>query len=134
MNKQKQGLSQRGYAKHCHVNLAYVQQMIQTKKIPTLSDGSIDPDAADEARARNTNMARGELRKMRQAALEGSPMSTGNQFPTCSACGDTFSMVDARQFGVRNPVKFCTPKCEGDAEAGLSRRQIKRKIYREANA
>jgi len=53
MKKTKQGLSAHGYAKSRSLSGSYVCRLIRDGRIPTLPNGRIAPEVADEARARN---------------------------------------------------------------------------------
>lgn len=55
---EKLGISIRAYAKHKGVSHTAVQKAIETGRIKTLSDGSIDEDEADSDWESNTNMAK----------------------------------------------------------------------------
>ena len=51
--KAKLGMSQRAYAASRGIARPYINRLVHAGVIPTLPDGSIDPDAADRARAEN---------------------------------------------------------------------------------
>ena len=51
--KAKLGMSQRAYAASRGIARPYINRLVHAGIIPTLPDGSIDPDAADRARAEN---------------------------------------------------------------------------------
>ena len=53
MKKTKQGLSNAAYGKLRGLSGAYIGRLVKAGKIPTLPNGRIDPEVADEARARN---------------------------------------------------------------------------------
>jgi hypothetical protein len=133
MNKRRQGLSRRGYAAHAGVSHVYVCKLIERRKIPVLADGSLDPVACDNARARNTVQGRGQRRlQRRQAARESECAASGHA--ECTGCGETFRCLDARACGSPDSSKFCCPQCGIDAAAGLSVSQVRRKIGRESRA
>jgi len=56
MDRKRQGLSNAGYGKRCGLSGAYIGRLVRSGQIPTLADGSIDPEAADQARARNVRL------------------------------------------------------------------------------
>src|SRR5678815_888580 len=56
MDGKKQGLSNAGYGKRCGLSGAYIGRLVRSGQIPTLADGSIDPTAADQARAKNVRL------------------------------------------------------------------------------
>ena len=126
MNKTRQGLSNREYAKHAGVSATYVQKMVAAGKIPCLPDGSLDPAACDLARSRNTVMGRGQRRIRRNARELISSRSD------CLACGDRYSVSVSRYYGTVNALRYCSKQCEADAAAGLTRKQIRGRISRES--
>jgi hypothetical protein len=132
MNKRRQGMSRRQYGKHAGTSAAYVSKLIAKGKLPVLPDGSLNAAACDLARAANTNMYRGERRRQRQAAREGEPTGARNSFPDCLACGESYSVIDAKACGSPNVERFCSGQCAFDAAAGLSVSQVRRKIARES--
>ncbi len=134
MNKRRLGVSQRAYARLAGVALSYVQKLIRAGKLPTLPDGTLDARACDAARARNTNMYRGERRRMRQAARAGAAEATLPIYHTCSGCHESFREIDARAGGSPDPRRFCSGQCCSDVAAGLSTSQIRRRVNREAGA
>jgi hypothetical protein len=131
MAKRRQGLSRRQYGRHAGISAAYVSALVADSKIPTLQDGSLDPEACDAARLRNTDAGR---YRRRQAARQGSPTGYRNSSLQCDACGDSFGVIDARGCGSPNAVKYCTPACAADAAAGLTVTQVRRKVGRESRA
>ena len=128
MINRRQGLSRREYGRHAGISAAYVSKLVGDAKIPTLSDGSLDPVACDAARARNTIVGRGQRRLRRNA-----PESIGSR-PACDACGELYSVPVSRYYGTQNPACYCSRECESDAAAGLSRTAIRRRISRESYA
>ena len=130
MNKRKQGISQRKYAIHAGVGLSYIQKLLEQGKIPVLPDGSLDPEACDAARSRNTRVGLSQLRQGKVAE----PAANRNTYLTCAACGDSYSLIDSRWYGTGDPLRFCTRECQADHERGLSRATIRRRIFKEANA
>ena len=131
MIKKKRGISLRSYSRLAGVSLAYVQKMLLRGKISSLPDGSLDLEACDRARARNTVQGRGQRR---HAARQGSPTGYRNSSLQCDARGDSYGLIDARACGSPNAVKYCTPACAADAAAGLTRAQVRRRISRESRA
>ena len=125
----KGGCSLREYARRARISLSYVQKLLARGKITALPDGSLDPAACDLARSRNTVLGRGQ-RRLRRAEHTGMP-SGRNSFPECCGCGENFSRLDSR---APDPLRFCTPSCEADAAAGLTRPAIRRKIALESRA
>ena len=128
MNKTRQGLSNRQYAKHAGVSAPYVQKMVAAGKIPCLPDGTLDPAACDLARSQNTVMGRGQ-RRIRRNARE--PISSRSD---CLACGDRYSVSVSRYYGTVNALQYCSKQCEADAAAGLTVTQVRRKVGRESRA
>jgi hypothetical protein len=129
MLRVKVGCSLREYARRAGISLQYVQKLLARGKITPLPDGSIDAAACDLQRSRNTVSGRGQ-RRLRRAEHQGEPKG-GNSFPDCCGCGESYSRLDSR---APDPLRFCTPACESDAAAGLTRPQIRRKIARESRA
>ncbi len=120
-------MTQKEYAEHIDRSQQYVSKLITEGKIPTLRDGSIDPDAADAARARNTNLFRGEIRHRRRKARQRAPqpqqLRTG-AVPVCQGCGDHYIERFSRNELTPNPTRFCSPSCQQDVKDGLTRKQI----------
>ncbi|MFI3241207.1 MAG: hypothetical protein R3Y43_01410 [Alphaproteobacteria bacterium] len=58
MAKKKKGVSIRSYAEHRGVSHSAIQKAIETGRIKTLSDGSIDTIQADKDWEENTNFAK----------------------------------------------------------------------------
>lgn len=130
MTKQRQGLSNRQYAKHAGVSAPYVQKLVNRGKIPVLEDGSLDAAACDLARSRNTISGRGQRRLQRRRRVT-SQVPAGS-YAECVGCGESFRVLDSRNLGTPKFSEFCTPNCQVDAEAGLSLAQIRRRVGREA--
>jgi hypothetical protein len=108
------GLSVRGYARHCGIAHSYVVRLIQQGKIPVRRDGTIDPEAADRARAENTL-----LDHRRYAKAPPRP---------CKACGWMYPPLLAYQDDSPWPLFYCTPECYADKQAGLTAADIARKL------
>ena len=126
-NNKRQGLSIRQYAKHAGTSHVYISKLLAAGKIPCLPDGSLDPLACDEARARNTIVGRGQRRMGREVQSA----DLRNLHLECAACGESYSLIDSRSIGTLNFERFCTPRCQADQETGLSRAQIRRKVAAE---
>jgi hypothetical protein len=122
------GISQRAYAEQIGVHHSYVAKMIRRGAIPVLSDGSIDPEAADAARAKFTRVGRGQRRWKRRhpaqpvAVAVNPPTSGSKATPICQGCGARY----LRKYRISSPTpdRFCSASCEQDFNDGLSLREI----------
>ena len=56
MSSKREGMSNAAYGKSRGLSGAYIGRLVRDGQIPTLPDGSIDPNSADEARARNVRL------------------------------------------------------------------------------
>ena len=56
MSNKREGMSNAAYGKSRGLSGAYIGRLVRDGQIPTLADGSIDPEAADQARARNVRL------------------------------------------------------------------------------
>ena len=115
-NKRPQGLSQRAYAKHAGVALSYVQKLVARGAIPTNQDGTINARVADAYRALNTNVRRA--------------VGPSNVVRTCTGCGDSYRWAPESP----DPARFCCSECCQMVAAGMSTKEIRQKIAREARA
>ena len=127
MNKRSEGMSMRKYAQRAGCSLTYIEKLVRQGKIPRLADGSLDAATCDRAREKNTNMARGERRRQRQAARAGLSADFF-EMATCAGCSETYRVSEAERCGSPDVNQFCTAECAQDAQAGLTAEQIRRKI------
>jgi hypothetical protein len=98
------GLSIRAYARHRGVTDTAVHKAIQTGRITPETDGTIDPERADQDWARNTEKPRSGTKK--PAAKVKAPDLGGGE--TASASGGGTSLLQART--VNEVVKAQTNK------------------------
>jgi hypothetical protein len=129
MAKKQQGISQRAYAKLAGIRPSYVQRLVAEGKLPTLSDGSLDRQACDEARKRTTVVGKGQRRWSRRHGTGRTADERFRRF-ACLGCGENVSVDASRDAASPDPERFCTPKCAEDVAAGLTRAQIRRKVAR----
>lgn len=115
MSKQAKtaGISQRAYAEQIGVHHSYVAKMIRRGAIPVLPDGSIDPKAADEGRAKYTRVGKGQRKWQRR---HPEPEAAAAR-PPCP-CGYEFLSVDP-------PGKFCCDFCAQDAAEGYTPKEMR---------
>jgi hypothetical protein len=128
MAKKQQGISQRAYAKLAGIRPSYVQRLVAEGKLPTLSDGSLDRQACDEARKRTTVVGKGQRRWSRRHGTNQAPVD--GRRVICEGCGENVRVSDSRMCYSPDPERFCTPECGEDVAAGLTRAQIRRKVAR----
>jgi hypothetical protein len=64
------GITRRALAKQLKVSVSAVQKAIQTKRIPVLPDGSLDPETAEAAWVQRSEPARSRVRRDGQPPIE----------------------------------------------------------------
>ena len=75
------GLSIRAYARHRGVSHVAVKKAIDTGRISTLPDGTIDPDTADAQWAQNTLQPRRAVAPQKPATPKARPATAGTAPP-----------------------------------------------------
>lgn len=104
-------MNQAEYAAHIDRSQQYVSRMVREGKIPVASDGSIDPVAADQARNRNTNLFRGEVRHRRRQARQARQVrsaepSTPISALLCDGCGGHYVEKYSRNYDTPDRSSF----------------------------
>jgi hypothetical protein len=123
MDKQSEACSLRQYARHCGCAPSYICKLVARGVLVRNPDGTLDQRRCDALRALNTNMVRGELRKIRRGAD-----LTGVTRRKCLGCGDSYLWGPDSP----DPEHFCTLECCEAVARGETTKEIRRRIRQES--